>query len=88
MKKDRNDKLAEIFKALSHPTRLQIVAGLIANNECNVSQMTEELKIPQPTVSQHISILKSSGIIEGYRIGNQVCYKVISEDVKRLFEIL
>jgi DNA-binding transcriptional ArsR family regulator len=78
----------EIFKALSHPIRVKITAGLISNNECNVSKMVKYLNIPQPTVSQHLNILKSAKIIEGYRCGNQVCYKVINEDVKKIFSVL
>ncbi|EKE03054.1 MAG: hypothetical protein ACD_20C00279G0003 [uncultured bacterium] len=84
MEKERIDQLAEIFKALAHPTRLQIVAGLLKKDECNVSKMTESLKIPQPTISQHISILKNCGIIEGYRKGNQICYRITNEQVRAI----
>lgn len=75
------EKTAEIFKALSGTTRLRIVVGLIEKNECNVNKMAEGLNIAQPNVSQHLSVLKNAGIIEGYRKGNQICYKVINEFV-------
>jgi len=75
------EKIAEIFKALSGTTRLRIVVGLIEKNECNVNKMAEGLNIAQPNVSQHLSVLKNAGIIEGYRKGNQICYKVINEFV-------
>ena len=78
------DKTAEIFKALSGTTRLKIVVGLIEKNECNVSKMAEGLNIAQPNVSQHLSVLKNAGIIEGYRKGNQICYKVINEFVIKI----
>jgi len=77
---------AEIFKALSHPTRLAIVCGLIKSNECNVSVMVEKLGLLQPNISQHLSILKRAGIIEGYRKGAQVCYRVTNEPVRKLIE--
>ena len=54
---------SEILKALGHPVRLKMMCGLISNNECNVNKIVEELKIPQSTVSQHLSVLKNSGII-------------------------
>lgn len=75
------EKTSEIFKALSCTTRLKIVMGLIAKNECNVNKMVEGLGIPQPNVSQHLAVLKNAGIIEGYRKGTQICYKVVNEFV-------
>ena len=82
------EKLAEIFKALSHPVRVKIVGGLIQKAECNVSKMVENLNIPQPTVSQHLNVLKSAGIIEGFRNGNQICYKVTNQTAKNIFAAL
>ena len=79
--KNNIETTAEIFRALSNPTRLRIVLGLIEKNECNVNKMVEGLNISQPNVSQNLSVLKSSGIIQGYRKGNQICYKVINEFV-------
>lgn len=87
MKNDM-EKMADIFKALSGPTRLKIVVGLIEKNECNVNKMAEGLNIPQPNVSQHLAILKNAGIIEGYRKGNQICYKVVNEFVIKLVKIM
>ena len=78
------EKTAEIFKALSGTTRLRIVVGLIEKNECNVNKMAEGLNIAQPNVSQHLSVLKNAGIIEGYRKGNQICYKVVNEFVIKI----
>ena len=63
MNSDYN-QTAMMFKALSHPVRSAIIAGLIFNDECNVSWIVDQLGIPQPTVSQHINILKSARIIE------------------------
>lgn len=88
MNKEKIDNIAEIFKAMSHPTRLMIVCGLIVKNECNVTTMVEKLNLPQPTISQHLNILKHAGIIEGFRDGNQVCYKVVNEDVKTVIKAL
>lgn len=70
---------AEILKVLGHPTRLCIVNGLLKNKGCNVSFMQSCLKIPQSTVSQHISKLKSAGIIVGERKGLEITYKVVNQ---------
>lgn len=82
------DKISEIFKALAHPIRLKIVCGLIKKEECNVSIMVKKLEIPQPTVSQHLNILKNAGVITGYKKGTQVCYKVTNEVVKKIIKTL
>lgn len=87
--KNKLEYTAEILKALAHPTRLAIVMGLLkSNGECNVSIMVEKLGLPQPNISQHLTILRSAGIIEGYRKGSLVCYKVIDGRVKKLIECM
>ena len=75
-----------IFKALSHPLRLQIACGLMNKKECNVSTMVEKLGVSQPMVSQHLNILKNAGIIESQRKGNQICYSVTNEKVKNIIK--
>lgn len=82
------ENILEIFKALSCRARFDIVAGLIKNKECNVGKMAEKLDIPQPNVSQHLAILKNAGIIEGYRNGTQICYKVVDEKTKAIMKVL
>ncbi|MFA6989010.1 MAG: metalloregulator ArsR/SmtB family transcription factor [Candidatus Gastranaerophilaceae bacterium] len=86
--KDDTENLLEIFKALSCRARFNIVVGLIKQHECNVTKMAEKLNIPQPNVSQHLSVLKKAGIIEGFRKGNQICYKVINEQVRRIIDAI
>lgn len=86
--KDDTENLLEIFKALSCRARFDIVVGLIKSNECNVTKMAEKLDIPQPNVSQHLSILKKAGVIEGFRKGNQICYRVTSEQTKKIIEAI
>lgn len=78
---------AEILKALAHPIRYCIVEGLLQGGQ-NVAKMVDCTGVPQPTVSQHLNILKAAGIIEGHRAGNQIYYSVISEEAKVLIEAL
>jgi len=82
------DEYAEIFKALSHVIRLKIVCGLLEKENCSVNTMTERLDVAQPTVSQHLNILKNAGIIAGYRNGNQICYRLENDVTKRIIEAL
>lgn len=81
-------EMAELLKVLGHPTRLCIVNGLLNEDGCNVSFMQNCLNIPQSTVSQHISKLKSARIISGERNGLEINYKVINEDAIRVINAL
>jgi ArsR family transcriptional regulator len=74
---------AEILKALGHPIRYCIVEGLLAGEQ-NVGVMVECTGVPQPTVSQHLNILRAAGIIEGNRVGNQVHYSVCSPEARKI----
>lgn len=81
------EKAAEILKAMAHPVRLCIVKGLM-DQKCNVSHMQECLGLPQSTVSQHLGILRSKGIIKGERSGLEITYSIVNEDVKRVINAL
>jgi len=79
---------AEILKALAHPVRLCIVKGLIDNGPKNVTNMQACLDAPQSTISQHLSRLKSCGIIRGDRNGLEIVYSVSNEKIKEIIRIL
>lgn len=81
-------KQADLLKALAHPIRLCIVKNLIRVGSCNVSTMQDGLEIPQSTVSQHLSKLKSAGIIEGERQGVEVNYKILNKEVLEIIDAL
>ncbi len=81
------DTESELLKALAHPVRLRMVEGLL-NNECNVNKIVEKLKLPQSTVSQHLSILRSRGVVTCRKEGLKTCYKVVNPKVIKLVRIL
>ena len=86
MNYDKLIESAEIFKALGHPSRLCIVNKLTTTN-LNVSQMQECLGTSQSSISQHLSILRNKGIIEGKRIGSEVIYSLVDDRMKSLVKI-
>jgi DNA-binding transcriptional ArsR family regulator len=81
------EKLASKLKVLGHPVRLCIING-ISKKGCHVKQICEDLGIPQPVISLHLSKLKAAGIVAGERNGNYVCYKVVDKATLRLLELL
>ncbi|MBM3330716.1 winged helix-turn-helix transcriptional regulator [candidate division WOR-3 bacterium] len=81
--RDGAERLARTFKALGHPMRLQLVAGLM-KQECNVKHMTECLGVAQATVSQQLAVLRAAEVVTYERKGNQVCYRVTSPWLRQL----
>lgn len=79
--------IAKLLKVLAHPVRLCIVSGLLGK-ECNVTTMQGCLQLAQPTISQHLALLKKAGIIEGQRCGTEIVYRVSNNKVKALIPIL
>ena len=70
------DELARIFKAMGHPTRVKIVEHLIKINSCICGDIVGIFPFSQSTISQHLKILKESGIVQGRIDGPSTCYCV------------
>lgn len=59
------EQIAKIFKALGHPTRVKIVEHLIQINTCVCGEIVDIFPFSQSTISQHLKLLKESGIVCG-----------------------
>jgi DNA-binding transcriptional ArsR family regulator len=68
-------RLIASFKALADPVRLRI-AALCARGECSVSELTQVTGESQPRVSQHLRQLCEAGLLERFRDGQYVYYRV------------
>lgn len=71
------DVLVAQLKALAEPVRLRIVM-LCAQGECSVSELTQILGLSQPRVSQHLKQLCDAELLERFRDGHFVYYRVLS----------
>lgn len=69
---------ARIHKALSDETRLRILAYL-RNGELCVCELYEALGMPQSTVSHHLFLLQTAGLITGRKQGRWVLYAINHE---------
>lgn len=72
------EQLTATFRLLSDKTRLNILL-LLSEGERNVSSLCEELKLPQPTVSHHLGLLRMGNVITNRRAGKQVFYGLNSQ---------
>ncbi len=75
------EQFAKIFKAVADPTRQKLMLLLRKNGEMNVGELAKHLKLAQPTVSQHLKILKDAGALNSRKAGQQIYYAVCSERI-------
>jgi len=76
---------ARIIKALAHPTRLFLVDELSRGERC-VCELTEMVGADMSTVSKHLTVLRSAGIVEDEKRGSQVFYTIRCPCVLKFFE--
>jgi ArsR family transcriptional regulator len=57
---------------------------LLARETCICGEIVDELPLAQSTVSQHLKILKESGLVQGEVDGPKVCYCVNRAKLKEL----
>ena len=81
------EELAEFFKAFAHPVRLKIIKNLMEGPQC-VKNLGENLDMSQPSISQHLSILRNKGIVGCRREGSLICYYIKDQRAKTLFNLL
>ncbi len=72
--------LAEVLRTMASPRRLEILHRLAAG-PCEVSRLADDLGLSQPNVSQHLTILRSSGLVDADRDGREVRYRLTDTDV-------
>jgi len=71
-----DEDFALIAKALSHPARIQIIRLLLSKKTCIGGDIVDVVGLAQSTVSEHLRILKASGIIIGEITRPRVCYSL------------
>lgn len=71
-------RLAELFHALSDPTRLRIVAALRQGEQC-VCNLTGLLDAQQSRLSFHLKTLKDAGLVLDRREGRWIHYSLVPE---------
>ena len=69
--------IAQTLKLLGDPSRLRIVYALADEREVNVTALARKLRLSQPTVSRHLSILRMSGLAENRRSGKEIFYALV-----------
>lgn len=81
----RFEARARILKALAHPTRLFLVDQLSRKPRC-VRELTRMVGADISTVSKHLSVLKSVGMVQDEKLGSQVFYRLRAPCVLGFFD--
>jgi ArsR family transcriptional regulator len=77
----------EVFRALAHPLRLELVAQVAARGPICVCHLDDVLPYSQPQISKHLAVLRQAGLLESRREGSWVYYTANEDalDVAREF---
>jgi DNA-binding transcriptional ArsR family regulator len=77
---------AGLYRLLSHPGRLQILDELRCGEAC-VCHLQAMMKRPQAYVSQQLRVLREAEVLDTYKDGLNVYYRIVSEPVLELLEV-
>ena len=78
---------SDMCKVFSNPTRLEIL-DILRNKEMSVTDLVEKTKLSQANISQHLSIMKSKGIVSSNRKGKNIYYKLTNPKIINAFDII
>jgi len=76
--------LARLTWAIAHPARVRIVQLLLSRTSCVCGEIVDQMPLAQSTVSQHLKILKESGLVQGEIDGARICYCINRKVLKQL----
>lgn len=77
-------ELAAFAKAIGHPTRMRILRMLARKEARMCSHIVDELPLAQSTVSEHLRILRSAGLVKANESGVRVSYCIVPSALSRL----
>jgi ArsR family transcriptional regulator len=78
---------SQICKAFANPIRIQILE-MLGERARYVSELLEELGISKPNLSQHLAILRNSGVVSTNRAGKQLLCTLALPEVKTACELI
>ena len=74
-----NQKLqvgSDVLRAIAHPLRMKILEFIDKNKTINVNKIYNTLKLEQSITSQHLKVLRATGLVHTHREGKFIHYTV------------
>jgi DNA-binding transcriptional ArsR family regulator len=81
------ENACRLMKALANPDRLMLLCRL-SQGETSVGELEAELGIPQPTLSQQLTVLRQEALVETRREGKHIFYSVRSKQALAVLKVL
>jgi len=75
---------AQVLKALAHPSRLMILDALADGEKC-VCELQQIVGSDMSTISRHLSVMKSAGLVADRKVGTMVFYRLTTSCLQQLF---
>lgn len=79
--------MVKVFKGLGHPIRLKIVKKLGKERLC-VCELQKDVEFSQSNLSQHLKIMRDSGILTAEKEGLKVMYQIKDESLLKVIDIV
>ena len=80
-------KAALVFRSINHPLRQQMLRLLHQNGKMTVTELYVKLRLEQSVASQHLAILRKSGIVATERRAKNVFYSVNYSQLDHLHDV-
>jgi len=71
---------AELCKSLADPKRLMII-HVLRNGAKSVAELAESVGLKQSNASQHLAVLRRSGVVETERAGSTIYYSLVTSKI-------
>ncbi|HPF10463.1 MAG TPA: metalloregulator ArsR/SmtB family transcription factor [Flavobacteriaceae bacterium] len=81
-------EIAEIAKVLSHPARVAILDYISKQDACICTDLVDEIGLSQPTISQHLQVIRNAGLLKGTFEGKRLCYCIDMERFQEIQQLL
>lgn len=78
---------SELCKTLANPKR-QMILDCLREGEVSVGEIANQTDIPQATLSQHLSILRSRGVVRTRRAGSSIYYAIANPKIITAFDLI
>jgi DNA-binding transcriptional ArsR family regulator len=83
-------RMNEVFKALSDPTRREILR-ILSRGERTAGELAEPFDMTRPSMSHHFAVLREAGLVRSRRDGQQIIYSldttVVEDVLARLWDL-
>ena len=75
---------SDVFNAIAEPRRRQIIDTLSDGRARPVGEIVAVLRLPQPAVSKHLSVLSDVGVVSATQLGRQRLYRLEAAELKQV----